>query len=153
MNAFVQSVKYGQTPKLEEANHLGIAGTVDILEHAINLLNGANVMDKKVEKNESAKRSPRVERSRGSRISSSSSKRRERVAEFTPPASSSLPMEEEVETEAASRPQQGDSEPQTPQAMQSHLVMSPVQKLIAYFKKPKWVVCAIFVSIIVLLPV
>ena len=34
MNAFVQSVKYGQTPKLEEANHLGIAGTVDILEHA-----------------------------------------------------------------------------------------------------------------------
>ena len=148
MNAFVQSVKYGQTPKLEEANHLGIAGTVDILEHAINLLNGANVVDKKVEKNESAKRSPR-----GSRISSNSSKRRERVVEFTPPASSSLPMEEEVETEAASRPQQGDSEPQTPQAMQSHLVMSPVQKLIAYFKKPKWVVCAIFVSIIVLLPV
>ena len=72
MYAFVQSVKYGQSPALKEADHLGIVGTVEILEHAIKKLNCQLDMDGKEDVGKKEEKTIRSKRKRGSMTSSSS---------------------------------------------------------------------------------
>ena len=150
MYAFVQSVKYGQTLKVTEANHLGIVGTVEILEHAINALNGLLGVDEKKDMGEKREEANSSKRKRTSTISSSS-RRRERLVEFTPPVPPlSIEQEETYSSMETSQVQQPEP---IPQADVQVAVKSPLENMIAYFKKPKWAICMILVTVIALLPV
>ena len=150
MYAFVQSVKYGRTPKVTEAHHLGIVGTVEILEHAISALNGPLGEDEKKNVEEKRDEANTTKRKRTSTVSSSS-RRRDRSVEFTPPVQPlSIEQKETYSFMETSQVQQ--SEP-TPQTDVQAAVKSPLENIIAYFKKPKWAICMILVTVIALLPV
>ena len=131
MNAFIQSAKYGQTPKLREANHLGIVGTVEILEYAINILNYLDGEDQKEDLKGEINSMTGSQRKRDSMASSSSNRRRrrrERMTHFTPPASTSSPPTQDENHEnlmKATSTQQSES---ISKVGTQATVISPLQK-------------------------
>ena len=149
MNAFVQSVKHGRILNLKEANHLGIAGTIEILGYAINILNDLDSKDQEEDVEEKTHKMINTQRKRVS-MTSSSRRRRERMTPVSPPDSLPPTQAENSEkfVEATSVRQ---SEPIS-KVDSKVIVISPLQKTIAYFKKPKWAVCILLVTIIAFLP-